>query len=69
VCKQYAESSPSIGTSLTPYIGYEKVADITKESIKSGRSIREIVLEQGLMSDEELDKALNILAMTKGGLL
>jgi fumarate hydratase class II len=69
VCKQYAESSPSIGTSLTPYIGYEKVADITKESIKSGRSIREIVLEQGLMSDDELDKALNILAMTKGGLL
>src|SRR3954453_13237820 len=67
-CKQYAESSPSIGTSLNPYIGYEKVAEIIKESTKSGRAIREIVLERGLLSDAELDKALDVLALTKGGI-
>jgi fumarate hydratase class II len=67
-CKAYAESSPSIGTSLNPYIGYEKAAEIIKESTKTGRSIREIVLEQGLMSGEELDKALDVLALTKGGI-
>jgi fumarate hydratase, class II len=67
--RAYAESSPSIGTSLNPYLGYEKTAAIIKESIASGRSIRELVLEQGLMTDDELDRALDVLSMTKGGLL
>jgi fumarate hydratase, class II len=68
-CKEYAESSPSIGTSLNPYIGYEKSAEIIKESVKSGKSIRQIVLERGLMSDDELDRALDVLSMTKGGIV
>src|SRR5206468_4306706 len=68
-CKQYAESSPSIGTSLNPYIGYEKAAEVIKESTKTGRSIREIVLERGWMTDAELDRALDTLAMTKGGIV
>src|ERR1700710_807083 len=38
--KEYAESSPSIGTSLTPYIGYEVAAEIVKESARTGKSIR-----------------------------
>ena len=66
--KAYAESSPSIGTALNPTIGYEKSAEIIKESMRSGRSIRELVLEQGLMTDEELDRALDVIAMTRGGL-
>jgi len=67
--KQYAESSPSIGTSLNPYIGYEKAAEIIKESVKTGRSIRELVLDAGLMTDEELDRALDVIAMTRGGIV
>ena len=66
--KAYAESSPSIGTALNPTIGYEKSAEIIKESMRSGRSIRELVLEQGLMTDDELDRALDVIAMTRGGL-
>ncbi len=66
--KAYAESSPSIGTALTPYIGYEKAAELVKRSSRTGRSIRELVLEEGLMSDAELDRALDVLGMTKGGL-
>jgi fumarate hydratase class II len=66
--KAYAESSPSIGTALNPYIGYEKTAELVKRSSTTGRSIRELVLEEGLMSDEELDRALDVLGMTKGGL-
>jgi fumarate hydratase class II len=65
--KQYAESSPSIGTALNPHIGYEKAAEFVKKSTASGRSIRELVLEEGLMSHEELDRALDVLGMTKGG--
>jgi fumarate hydratase class II len=68
-CKAYAESSPSIGTSLNPYLGYEMAAEIIKESVKSGRSIREIVKARRLMTDEELDQALDVLAQTKGGIL
>ena len=67
-CKAYAESSPSIGTSLNPHIGYEKAAEVIKESTKTGRSIRELVLERGWMSDAELDKALDVLSLTKGGI-
>jgi fumarate hydratase class II len=68
-CKAYAESSPSIGTSLNPYIGYEKAAEVIKESTKTGRSIRELVLERGWMTDAELDAALDTLSMTKGGIV
>jgi fumarate hydratase class II len=66
--RAYAEASPSIGTSLNPYIGYEKAAEIIKESVRSGRSIRELVLDEGLMTDEELDRALDVIALTRGGL-
>jgi fumarate hydratase class II len=66
-CRNYAESSPSVGTSLNPYIGYEKAAEVIKESVRSGRSIREIVLERKLLPAEELDRALDVLALTKGG--
>ena len=67
--RAYAEASPSIGTSLNPYIGYEKSAEIIKESVRSGRSIRELVLEQGLMTEVELDRALDVISMTRGGLI
>jgi fumarate hydratase class II len=66
--KQYAESSPSIGTALNPYIGYEKAAELVKKSSTTGQSIRELVLAEGLMSDQELDRALDVLGMTTGGL-
>jgi fumarate hydratase class II len=67
-CKAYAESSPSIGTSLNPYIGYERAAEVIKESTKTGKSIRELVLKRKWMTEEELDRALDVLALTKGGI-
>ena len=68
-CRAYAESSPSIGTSLNPYIGYEKAAAVIKRAVKENTTIRAIVLEEGLMSDEDLTKALDIEAMTRGGII
>jgi fumarate hydratase class II len=68
ILKGYAESSPSIGTSLNPYIGYEKAAEVIKESVKTGKSIRELVLKRKWMTEAELDKALDVLALTKGGI-
>jgi len=66
-CRAYAESSPSLGTSLNPYIGYEAAAEVVKESIRTGRSVREIVKERGLLDDEQIDTALDVLGMTEGG--
>jgi fumarate hydratase class II len=66
-CLAYAESSPSLGTSLNPYVGYEKAAELVKASVRTGRSIRELVLEEGLMEPDELDRALDVLGMTEGG--
>ncbi|MDP8993279.1 MAG: class II fumarate hydratase [Actinomycetota bacterium] len=67
-CRRYAESSPSLGTALNPYLGYETAAEVVKESVRTGRPIREVVRERGLMTDEELDRALDVMAMTRGGL-
>jgi len=67
--QQYAESSPSIGTALNPYIGYEAAADVVKESARTGKSIRQVVRERKLMTDAELDRALDIEAMTRGGII
>jgi fumarate hydratase class II len=68
-CRYYALSSPSIGTSLNPYIGYEKAAEVIKESIRSGKDLRTVVLEAGLLTEAEVDRALDVMAMTKGGVI
>ncbi len=67
--KGYAESSPSIGTALAPHLGYEVAAEVVKESTRTGRSIREIVLKRKLMTGAELDRALDVEAMTRGGII
>jgi fumarate hydratase class II len=66
-CLAYAESSPSLGTSLNPRLGYEKAAELVKASVRTGRSIRDLVLDEGLMAPDDLDRALDVLGMTKGG--
>lgn len=68
-CRMYALSSPSISTSLTPYIGYEETARVLKASVAEGKDLRTIVLERGLMTEEEVDRALDVEAMTKGGIV
>ena len=67
--RMYAESSPSISTALNPYIGYEAAAEIVKESSRTGKSIREIVKKRKLMTDAELDRALDVESMTRGGIV
>ncbi len=68
--RRYAESSSAIVTSLVPLIGYEEAASVAKAAVASGRTIREEVMARGLVDDtEELDRALDVLAMTRGGRL
>jgi fumarate hydratase class II len=65
-----AESSPSIVTPLNKYIGYEAAAKIAKHAVKKGLTIREATIELGYVDNEkltleQLDKALDVLSMTK----
>jgi fumarate hydratase class II len=63
--RTYAESSPAIVTALNPYIGYEAAADVAKQAVREGRTIREVVLERKLLDAATLDRALDVTAMAK----
>jgi fumarate hydratase class II len=60
--------NPILVTALNPIIGYLKGAEVAKKSLAEGRSIREIVVELGYMTDEEAAQALDARAMTEGGI-
>jgi fumarate hydratase, class II len=68
-CRTYALSSPAIVAALNPYIGYEKAAKVVKQAMAEGKDLRTVVLENGLMSTEEVDRALDVESMTRGGVL
>jgi fumarate hydratase class II len=68
-CRTYALSSPSIGTALNPYIGYEEAGKVIKAAVAEGKDLRTVVLERGLMTEAEVDKALDVEAMTRGGIV
>jgi fumarate hydratase, class II len=70
--RELAESSPSIVTPLNRYLGYEEAASIAKQSLKERRTIREVVLERGhvtngKLTEAQLDEALDVLRMARGG--
>jgi aspartate ammonia-lyase len=65
--RELLDRSTAIATALSPYIGYAATADVAKTAIKTGRSIRELVRERGLLSDEKLDRVLSAEAMTLPG--
>jgi fumarate hydratase, class II len=69
-CRRLAESSPSIVTPLNRYIGYENAAAVAKQALKEEKTIREVVIENGYvangsLTEEQLDAALDVLAMTR----
>jgi fumarate hydratase class II len=69
-CRTYAESSASIVTPLNRYIGYEEAAKVAKASLAEQKTIREVVIERGYveagkLTEQQLDEALDVLAMTR----
>jgi len=65
ICKRYAELSPAIATRLNTLIGYERTAEIVKESASTGKTVKEIMIEKGLMTPEEAEKILDPKNMIK----
>jgi aspartate ammonia-lyase len=67
-CRRYLEDSLGLVTVLAPTIGYNAAADVAKESMATGRSIREIVLARGLMPAALLEEAMRPEHLTEPGL-
>jgi aspartate ammonia-lyase len=61
------ENSSAMATPLAPYIGYALAAAIAKEAVASGKTIRQLVLEKGIFSAEELDQILDPHELTRPG--
>jgi len=68
-CRELLDRSTAAATALSPHIGYAKTAEIAKESVRTGKSIREIVLEQGLMDERQLSRILSVESMTRPGIV
>ena len=66
-CKAYMEKSLGLATVLNPYIGYERAAQVAKKAFATARSIRDIILEEGLLTPEELDKIFSTTGETDIG--
>ncbi len=64
-CERSAEGTLAVATALNPYIGYDKAAEIVKEATASGRTLREVALEQGV-DEETLSKALDLRKIARG---
>ena len=70
VCREYAESSPSIVTPLNRYLGYDEAAAIAKQALAKEQTIRAVVIERGhvdagRITEQQLDEALDVLRMTR----
>ena len=67
-CREYAEKSLATCTSLAPHIGYDAAAKVAKQAFRDNKTVRQTAKEMGVLSEQALEKALDLEAMTKPGL-
>jgi len=65
ICAGYIEGSLAMCTSLVPIIGYDLAAEIAHKAYKSGKTVREIAIEENVLDKKELEKILDPESMTK----
>jgi aspartate ammonia-lyase len=68
-CREHVENSVGIVTTLAPIIGYQQAADIAKKALKQNRPVREVILEDKILSPEEIDRILDPIGMTEPGFI
>lgn len=66
-CRELLDRSTAVATALSPYLGYAQTAAIAKESVTTGQSIRQIVVDRGLMDERQLERVLSVEGMTRPG--
>ena len=67
-CRYLVENSVGIITAICPHVGYRKAAEIAKKAMKTGESVRSLILQEGLLTDGELDEILEPVHMTEPGI-
>ena len=67
-CAYWLERSVGIVTALLPHIGYENASKLAKEAYTTGHSIREIILEKGMLSESDMNHILSPAEMTRPGI-
>lgn len=67
-CRYFVENSVGIITAICPYVGYQKAADIAKEAIKTGESVRKLIIEKGILTEEQMKEILDPVQMTEPGI-
>jgi aspartate ammonia-lyase len=66
-CEEWLERSPAIVTALAPKIGYAEAAKLAKEAVARNVTVRQLVMEKGILTGKELDEVLDLRAMTEPG--
>jgi fumarate hydratase class II len=68
-CERQVEQSMALATALNPSIGYDRAAEVAKEALKEGRTVREVVVEKGYLTEREAEEVLDPARMTEPGVL
>ncbi|MBN1222071.1 MAG: aspartate ammonia-lyase [Candidatus Aminicenantes bacterium] len=68
-CRLYAEQSTALVTALSPALGYQKAAELADKALSSGKTLREIIVSEGLLTGDELEAVLDPKKMTEPGAL
>ena len=64
-CGELVEQSLAMCTSLAPEIGYDKAAAVAKEAFRTGKTVRQVAIEMGVLDEERLQKVLDPASMTE----
>ena len=65
-CRDQVEKSVGIATALCPFIGYKKASEVAKEALKTGLSIRQILLKRNWLTKEKIDDILDLRKLAEG---
>ena len=67
-CRYLVENRVGVITAICPHVGYQKAADIAKQAIKTGESVRDLILKEGLLTEDELNEIMDPVNMTEPGI-
>jgi fumarate hydratase class II len=68
-CAAQVERSMALATALNPAIGYDKASKVAKQALAEGKTVREVAVSEGYLTEEEADEVLDPMAMTRRGIL
>jgi len=68
-CETQVEQSMALATALNPAIGYDKASEVAKAALKEDKTVREVAVDRGYLSDDEADEVLDPRKMTERGIL